>query len=245
MFHSVNTNCLLWDRSDTSMSLLSCCLFRASHRGSSTVTSGPVWVLGPSPNPSVSYLSRAAIPRKKRMPWRTRSETPSSSTSGSPKALPRAVSIWGAKPWTGTSAPSQASMLAEGLPVLQAAKGPNKLWGRSFLLVLLHSPLATPSDGPWGTGNCFRAKEAKPVPGSRNSETVVDTEQPCRGVFPPWQDCPVDSQCLLHLHPWTCLSSWGPVCWEQLWALDGGFQLSRTRWKGSRFGTQRLPSCHR
>lgn len=42
---------------------------------------------------SVSYLSRAAIPGKKRRPWRTRSETPSSDTLGSPKALLRAVSI--------------------------------------------------------------------------------------------------------------------------------------------------------
>lgn len=79
----------------TGMSLSSSYLFRARHWGSDRGIHGQVRVLGPSPNPSVFCLSRAAIPRKKRMPWRTRSETQSSSTLGSPKALPRAVSIWG------------------------------------------------------------------------------------------------------------------------------------------------------
>ena len=69
--------------------------------------SDPVWLPRPSANRSVSCLSRAAIPRKTRMPWRTRSETPFSSTSGSPKPLPRAVSLRGAKPWAGASGPSR------------------------------------------------------------------------------------------------------------------------------------------
>jgi hypothetical protein len=74
---------------------------------------------------NVSYLSRAAIPRKKRTPWRTRSETPSSDTLGSPRALLRAVSILESKilghSLVENSAPS-LSQQVEGLPVFLGAK---------------------------------------------------------------------------------------------------------------------------
>lgn len=90
---------------------------------------------------SVSYLSRAAIPRKKRMPWRTRSETPSSDTLGSPKALLRAVSILESKSLDHSLVENSALHLHRKWRVLPCFWEP---WLNSgafgFLLVLLFSP---------------------------------------------------------------------------------------------------------
>lgn len=88
----------------------------------------------------VSYLSRAAIPRKKRMPWRTRSETPSSDTLGSPKALLRAVSILESKSLDHSLVENSALRLHRKWRVLPCFWEP---WLNSgafgFLLVLLFS----------------------------------------------------------------------------------------------------------